>query len=89
ELIDQKNEMKKTKKELDVAIRKIENEIKSELGKRNASIGITKKYIVEWKEIPTKRLNSKKIAEKYPQIAEDEEIYMVTKPRRLIEKEIK
>ncbi|ENZ5610846.1 endonuclease, partial [Enterococcus faecalis] len=45
--------------------------------------------IVEWKEIPTKRLNSKKIAEKYPQIAEDEEIYMVTKPRRLIEKEIK
>ncbi|EGO8425904.1 YqaJ viral recombinase family protein [Enterococcus faecalis] len=89
ELIDQKNEMKKTKKELDVAIRKIENEIKSELGKRNASIAITKKYIVEWKEIPTKRLNSKKIAEKYPQIAEDEEIYMVTKPRRLIEKEIK
>lgn len=89
ELIDQKNEMKKTKKELDVAIRKIENEIKSELGKRNASIGITKKHIVEWKEIPTKRLNSKKFAEKYPQIAEDEEIYMVTTPRRLIEKEIK
>ena len=89
ELLDQKNEMKKTKKELDVAIRKIENEIKSELGKRNASIGITKKHIVEWKEIPTKRLNSKKFAEKYPQIAEDEEIYMVTTPRRLIEKEIK
>ncbi|HAP5462426.1 TPA: endonuclease, partial [Enterococcus faecalis] len=89
ELLDQKNEMKKTEKELDVAIRKIENEIKSELGKRNASIGITKKHIVEWKEIPTKRLNSKKFAEKYPQIAEDEEIYMVTTPRRLIEKEIK
>ncbi|PHL17227.1 endonuclease, partial [Enterococcus faecium] len=52
-------------------------------------IGITKKHIVEWKEIPTKRLNSKKFAEKYPQIAEDEEIYMVTTPRRLIEKEIK
>lgn len=42
-LIDQKNEMKKTRKELGVSIRKIENEIKSEFGKRKASIGIIKK----------------------------------------------
>ena len=73
---------------MDVAIRKIENEIKSELGKRNASIGITKNILLSGRKY-LKRLNSKKFAEKYPQIAEDEEIYMVTTPRRLIEKEIK
>ena len=89
ELIEQKRELKRTKKEIESAIRQVDNEIISELGKRKASIGITQKNIISWKLVSTKRVNSKKLAEKYPDIANDEEIYNVTESRRLTEKEIK
>ncbi|HAP3795291.1 TPA: endonuclease [Enterococcus faecalis] len=89
DLIDQKNTLKKTKKEIEEEIRKIENEIKNELGKRNASIGLTTRNIINWKEVSSKRLDTKKLAEKYPEIASDDEIYTTTKSRRLTEKGIK
>ena len=89
ELVEQKNELKRTKKEIESAIRQVDNEIISELGKREASIGITQKNIISWKLVRTRRMNSKKLAEKYPDIANDEEIYNVTESRRLTEKEIK
>ena len=38
--------MKKTKKELDVAIRKIENEIKSELGKEMQALVLLKNILL-------------------------------------------
>lgn len=44
ELVEQKNELKRTKKEIESAIRQVDNEIISELGKREASIGITQKH---------------------------------------------
>lgn len=89
ELVEQKREFKKAKKEIEDAIRKVDNEIVSELGKREASIGITPKHIISWKLVSTRRMNTKKLAEKYPEVASDEEIYNVTESRRLTEKEIK
>lgn len=89
DLVDQKRELKKAKKEIETAIRQVDNEIISELGKRNASIGIAPKNIVSWKLVSTRRMNSKKLAAKYPEVAKDDEIYNVTESRRLTEKEIK
>ncbi|HEM8325334.1 TPA: YqaJ viral recombinase family protein [Enterococcus faecium] len=89
ELIEQKRELKRTKKEIESAIRQVDNEIISELGKREASIGITQRNIISWKLVRTRRMNTKKLAEKYPDVANDEEIYNVTESRRLTEKEIK
>ncbi|WP_438779365.1 YqaJ viral recombinase family protein [Enterococcus sp. DIV0240d] len=89
DLVDQKRELKKTKKDIETSIRQLDNEIISELGKRKASIGIAQKNIISWKLISTRRMNSKKLAEKYPEVAEDDEIYSVTESRRLTEKEIK
>ncbi|RRQ79085.1 endonuclease, partial [Enterococcus faecium] len=89
ELIEQKRELKRTKKEIESAIRQVDNEIISELGKREASIGITQRNIIRWKLVSTKRMNTKKLAEKYPDIASDEEIYSITESRRLTETEIK
>ncbi len=64
----------------------MDNEFISELGKREASIGITQRNIISWKLVRTKRINTKKLAEKYPDVANDEEIYNVTESRRLTEK---
>lgn len=89
DLVDQKRELKKAKKEIETAIRQVDNEIISALGKRNASIGIAPKNIVSWKLVSTRRMNSKKLAEKYPEVAKDDEIYTVIESRRLTEKEIK
>ncbi|MGF1998401.1 YqaJ viral recombinase family protein [Enterococcus casseliflavus] len=89
DLVSQKRELKKAKKDIETSIRQLDNEIISELGKRNASIGIAQKNIVSWKLVSTRRMNSKKLAEKYPEVANDEEIYNVTESRRLTEKEIK
>ena len=88
-MVDQKRELKKAKKEIETAIRQVDNEIINELGKRKASIGIAPRNIISWKLVSTKRMNSKKLAEKYPEVAKDEEIYNVTESRRLTEKEIK
>ena len=41
--LSSKKELKRTKKEIESAIRQVDNEIISELGKREASIGITQK----------------------------------------------
>ncbi|WP_288746584.1 YqaJ viral recombinase family protein [uncultured Enterococcus sp.] len=89
EIIDQKRELKKAKKDIEESIRQLDNEIISELGKRKASIGIAQKNIISWKLIATRRMNSNKLAEKYPEVAKDDEIYNVTETRRLTEKEIK
>lgn len=89
DLVDQKRELKKAKKDIETSIRQLDNEIISELGKRNASIGIAQKNIISWKLVSTRRMNSKKLAEKYPEVAKDDDIYNVTESRRLTEKEIK
>lgn len=87
-LIVQKNELKESKKSIEQVIRQIDNQIISELGKRNASIGITPKHTISWKLVASKRLNTKKLKEKYPEVATDEEIYSSSESRRLTDKEI-
>lgn len=89
DLVEQKRELKKAKKDIDTSIRQLDNEIIRELGKRKASIGIAQKNIISWKLVSTRRMNTKKLAEKYPEVAKDDEIYNVTESRRLTEKEIK
>ena len=89
DLIHQRRELKQSEKEIKAALRQVENNIVNELGKRNASIGITPNNIVSWKKISSKRLDKKKLKEKYPEVANDEEIYKTTESRRLTEKEIK
>lgn len=89
DLVEQKRELKKAKKDIETSIRQLDNEIIRELGKRKASIGIAQKNIISWKLVSTRRMNTKKLAEKYPEVAKDDEIYNVTESRRLTEKEIK
>jgi putative phage-type endonuclease len=88
-LIERKRELKQEKKKIEDDIRKIDNQFIHELGKNEASIAITKSNIINWKKVSTRRLNTKKLAEKYPDIVSDEEIYNITESRRLTEKEIK
>jgi len=89
DLIEEKRQLKVAKKEIDEQIRKVDNELTNELGKRNATIGITAKNIVTWKLVSSKRMNTKKLVEKYPDVVKDPDIYNVTESRRLVEKEIK
>lgn len=89
DLINQKRELKEAKNNIETSIRQIDNEIVSELGKRSASIGISPNNIISWKLVVSKRLNNKLLKEKYPEVANDPEIYSTSESRRLTEKEIK
>ena len=91
DLIDQKRELKKAKKEIENGLCpvRVDNEIINELGKRKACIGIAPRNIISWKLVSTKRMNSKKsLLKNIQKVAKDEEIYNVTESRRLTEKEI-
>lgn len=81
-------QLKADEKLIKARIRKVENTIKQELGKNKASVGVSPNYVFTLKGYETKRLDSKKMAEKYPEVAQDEAIYNVTKNQRLTEKEI-
>lgn len=89
ELIKQKKELEATIKQLDTSVKQIKNEIVEELGKENASIGVSPSFIVTWKASDSKRLNRKKVAEKYPQVIQDDEVFDVSQIRTLRMKEIK
>jgi putative phage-type endonuclease len=62
EYLNIKNQMKI----LDEALKVIENNLKNELG--NAEKGIIEKFQVLWKGITSKRIDSKVLKEKYPEI---------------------
>ena len=87
-LLDQKEELLKNKKELEKSIRQIDNQIIQELGIKNASTGITPNRIICLKSVVSKRKDLKKIAEKYPDVMKDEEIYSLSTSNRLVIKEI-
>lgn len=87
-LLDQKEELLKNKKELEKSIRQIDNQIIQELGIKNASTGITPNRIICLKSVVSKRKDLKKIAEKYPYVMKDEEIYSLSTSNRLVIKEI-
>ncbi|MDY4027201.1 MAG: endonuclease, partial [Enterococcus avium] len=65
------------------------NQIKSELGKNDAVVGISPKFIVSWKSQERTSLDKKLLAEKYPEVVKDSSIYKTSSFKRLAEKEIK
>ena len=81
--------LKSDKKIIEENITLLENELKQALGKSDATIGITPNNIVSWKKTQSKRLDKKKLAEKYPDIAADEEIYSISSTKRLTIKKMK
>lgn len=81
--------LKGDKKIIEENITLLENELKQALGKSDATIGITPNNIVSWKKTQSKRLDKKKLAEKYPDIAADEDIYSVSTTKRLTIKKMK
>lgn len=81
--------LKSDRKIIDENITLLENELKQALGKSDATIGITPNNIVSWKKTQSKRLDKKKLAEKYPDIAADEEIYSISSTKRLTIKKMK
>lgn len=87
-LIESKNELKQTISELEKQVKMIENQIKSELGKNDAMIGISPRFVVSWKAQNRTSLDKKMLEKKYPEVAKDEEIYKTSSYRVLREKEI-
>lgn len=81
--------LKGDKKIIEENIMLLENELKQALGKSDATIGITPNNVVSWKKTQSKRLDKKKLAEKYPDIAADEDIYSVSTTKRLTIKKMK
>ena len=81
--------LKGDKKIIEENITLLENELKQALGKSDATIGITPNNIVSWKRTQSKRLDKKKLIEKYPDVADDEDIYSTNVTKRLMIKKIK
>ena len=81
--------LKGDKKIIEENITLLENELKQALGKAEATIGITPNNIVSWKKTQSKRLDKKKLIDKYPDIAADEDIYSVSTTKRLTIKKMK
>ena len=81
--------LKGDKKIIEENITLLENELKQALGKAEATIGITPNNIVSWKKTQSKRLDKKKLINKYPDIAADEDIYSVSTTKRLTIKKMK
>lgn len=89
DLLNQKRQLKKTEKEIKEALRLIDNKILDGLGKRSARIGVTQKNLISLKTITSERMCKKKLAEKYPEVAKDKDLYTLSKSNRLTDKEIK
>lgn len=87
-LIESKGELNETIKELEKQVKAIENQIKNELGKRDATIGVSPKFVVSWKTQNRTSLDRKVLEEKYPDVAKDNDIYKKSSYRVLREKEI-
>lgn len=81
--------LKGDKKIIEENIMLLENELKQALGKAEATIGITPNNIVSWKKMQSKRLDKKRLIDKYPDIAADEDIYSVSTTKRLTIKKMK
>lgn len=89
DLIESKRQLKEAEKQLKKEIAQIENKIKVTLGKQNASVGISSKFVVSYKQQQKKSLDHKVLEEKYPDVAKDSSIYKTSTYKVLREKEIK
>ena len=88
DLITFRNQLKEDEKIIKEKISETENKIKSELGKQDASIGITKQFVIAWKSVASNRLNKKLLAAKYPNAVDDPDIYQTSESKRMTIKEI-
>ncbi|GGD02319.1 YqaJ viral recombinase family protein [Enterococcus wangshanyuanii] len=88
DLVHSRIDLKRSEKEIKTEIKRVENEIIQELGKNNASIGITPNFVIDWKQQQRKSIDKNVLKEKYPDILADESIYKVSTYRTLKEKEI-
>jgi len=87
-MLDNKKELKEQIKVLQENVKEIDNQIKITFKNKNACLGLSPRYIIKIKEIKTKSLNKKMIAEKYPDVISDETIYKESTSYRLTEKEL-
>ena len=63
--VSKKKGTQESKKDIETAIRQVDNEIISELGKRNARVSVSLKRTSFLEDaVSTRRMNSKKLAEK-------------------------
>lgn len=88
ELLTYRKSLKEDVSIISEKISEVENQLKTELGKRDAAIGITKNFIISWKNVTSNRLNKKKLIEKYPEAANDSEIYQCSESKRMTIKEL-
>lgn len=88
DLIDSKDQINGTIKELKEEVSKIDNQIKMALKKKNASIGITQKNLISYKLQKRTSINRKVVESKYPEIKNDENFYTVSEFRKMTTKEI-
>lgn len=87
-LIEYRKQLKEDVDLITGKISEVDNQIKSELGKKDAVIGITPKFVISWKSVTSNRLNKKLLTEKYPEAAKDPEIYQISNSKRMTIKEI-
>lgn len=87
-LIEYRKQLKEDVDLITGKISEVDNQIKSELGKKGAVIGITPKFVISWKSVTSNRLNKKLLTEKYPEAAKDPEIYQTSNSKRMTIKEI-
>ena len=86
--VESRRQLTKSKKEIEKAIREVDNNLILELGKHDAEIGITPRNIITFKMQSRKSINKKLLEEKYPEVAKDEGIYKTSEYRTLRDKEI-
>jgi predicted phage-related endonuclease len=77
--------LKEQKAILDEEIKRVENLLKYDLG--DSESGMIQKYIVNWKNVSSNRVDSKLLKEKYPEIAA--EVTKASNSRRFEIKEVK
>lgn len=87
-LIEYRKQLKEDVDLITGKISEVDNQIKSELGKKDAVIGITPKFVISWKSVTSNRLNKKLLTEKYPEAAKDPKIYQTSNSKRMTIKEI-
>lgn len=83
ELIEYRKQLKADGDLIKEKIDEVDNKIKSEMGKRDAVIGITSNFVISWKSFSTNRLNKKLLAEKYPDAAKDPDVYQTSNSKRM------
>lgn len=88
ELLEYRRQLKEDESIIKTKVTEVENQIKNELGKRNAVVGITPRFVISWKTVNSNRLNKKLLAKKYPEAAKDPDIYQTSESKRMNIKEI-